>query len=122
MPWPVAGDLTGKILIDASNPVLPGLAGLAVGTTTSAAEMVAQWAAGARVVKAFNAVKADRSVVVVDVPSLADFAYQLNLTRPPFATKALRQAVAYALDLEQIVKGVWLNVGVPANGPIPPTS
>jgi len=56
------------------------------------------------------------------VPSLADFAYQLNLTRPPFATKALRQAVAYALDLEQIVKGVWLNVGVPANGPIPPTS
>ncbi len=68
------------------------------------------------------AVKADRSVVVVDVPSLADFAYQLNHTRPPFATKALRQAVAYALDLEQIVKGVWLNVGVPANGPIPPTS
>ena len=67
-------------------------------------------------------VKGDRSVVVVDVPSLADFAYQLNLTRPPFATKALRQAVAYSLDLEQIVKGVWLNVGVPANGPIPPTS
>src|SRR5881296_380094 len=68
------------------------------------------------------AVKADRNVVVVDVPSLADFAYQLNHTRPPFATKALRQAVAYALDLDQIVKGVWLNVGVPANGPIPPTS
>ncbi len=68
------------------------------------------------------AVKADRNVVVVDVPSLADFAYQLNHTRPPFATKALRQAVASSLDLEQIVKGVWLNVGVPANGPIPPTS
>src|SRR6266705_1765351 len=33
-------------------------------------------------------VKADRNVVVVDVPSLADFAYQLNHTRPPFATKA----------------------------------
>src|SRR5438093_1140869 len=68
------------------------------------------------------AVKADRNVVVVDVPSLADFAYQLNHARPPFNAKALRQAVAYALDLEQIVKGVWLNVGVPANGPIPPTS
>src|SRR5882762_2370982 len=68
------------------------------------------------------AVKADKNVVVVDVPSLADFAYQLNHARPPFNTKALRQAVAYALDLEQIVKGVWLNVGVPANGPIPPTS
>jgi peptide/nickel transport system substrate-binding protein len=68
------------------------------------------------------AVKADKNLVVVDVPSLADFAYQLNVTRPPFNNKALRQAVAYALDLEQIVKGVWLNVGVAANGPIPPTS
>ena len=66
------------------------------------------------------AVKADKNVVVLDVPSLADFAYQLNHTRPPFNVKALRQAVAYSLDLEQIVKGVWLNVGVPANGPVPP--
>jgi peptide/nickel transport system substrate-binding protein len=68
------------------------------------------------------AVKADRNVVVVDVPSLADFAYQVNHTRPPFNVKALRQAVACSLDLDQIVKAVWLNVGVPANGPIPPTS
>jgi peptide/nickel transport system substrate-binding protein len=68
------------------------------------------------------AVKADRNLAVVDVPSLADFAYQLNHTRPPFNNKALRQALAYALDLDQIVKAVWLNVGVPANGPIPPTS
>jgi peptide/nickel transport system substrate-binding protein len=68
------------------------------------------------------AVKADKNVSVLDVPSLAAFAYQLNQTRPPFNSKPLRQAVAYALDLEQIVKGVWLNVGVPANGPVPPTS
>ena len=68
------------------------------------------------------AVKTDKNVMVVDVPSLADFAYQLNHGRPPFNVKALRQAVAYAIDLEQIVKGVWLNVGYPANGPIPPTS
>src|SRR5437773_82817 len=68
------------------------------------------------------AVKADKNVVVLDVPSLAAFAYQLNHQKPPFNNKALRQAVAYSLDLEQIVKGVWLNVGVPANGPIPPTS
>src|SRR5262245_23363003 len=68
------------------------------------------------------AVKADKNIVVLDVPSLAAFAYQLNHTRPPFNSKPLRQAVACALDLDQIVKGVWLNVGVPANGPIPPTS
>jgi len=68
------------------------------------------------------AVKADRNAVVLDVPSLAAFSYQLNHQRPPFNVKALRQAVAYSLDLEQIVKGVWLNVGYPANGPVPPTS
>ena len=68
------------------------------------------------------AVKADKNVVVLDVPSLASFAYQLNHTKPPFNNKALRQALAYAVDTEQIVKGVWLNVGVPSNGPIPPTS
>jgi peptide/nickel transport system substrate-binding protein len=68
------------------------------------------------------AAKSDQNLVVVDVPSLASFGYQFNHTKPPFANKALRQAVASALDLEQIVRGVWLNVGVPSNGPIPPTS
>ena len=52
------------------------------------------------------------SVVEVDVPSLATFNYQFNMTRPPFDKKELRQAVAYALDIEAIVKGVWLGVGV----------
>jgi peptide/nickel transport system substrate-binding protein len=66
--------------------------------------------------------KSDRNIVVVDVPSLAAFSYQLNHGKPPFNNKALRQALAYSVDLEQVVKGVWLNVGVPANGPIPPTS
>ena len=40
-----AGDLTGKILIDATNPlIVPSLEGLSLGTTTSAGEMVGQWA------------------------------------------------------------------------------
>jgi hypothetical protein len=50
------GDLSGKILIDCTNPLLPKLAGLAVGTTTSGAEIVASLAAGAKTVKAFNTV------------------------------------------------------------------
>ncbi|MFZ0638765.1 MAG: NADPH-dependent F420 reductase [Candidatus Acidiferrales bacterium] len=60
-PWPAtrdaviaAGKLTGKIVIDCTNPLEPDLSGLAVGHTTSAGEQVAQWATGARVVKAFN--------------------------------------------------------------------
>lgn len=49
-----AGDLSGKIVVDATNPLNPGLQGLALGYNTSAGEQVAAWAANARVVKAFN--------------------------------------------------------------------
>jgi len=66
--------------------------------------------------------KGDASLAVVDVPSLAAFWYMLNTTKPPFDNKALRQAVLYAIDTEAIVKGVWLGVGVPSNGPISPSS
>ncbi|MGH9667330.1 MAG: NADPH-dependent F420 reductase [Bryobacteraceae bacterium] len=50
------GGLSGKVLIDATNPLRPAMDGLEVGTTTSGAEQVARWAAGATVVKAFNTV------------------------------------------------------------------
>jgi hypothetical protein len=62
-PWPATkqvveglGDLGGKILIDATNPLLPNLQGLDQGTTTSGGEQVARWAKNAKVVKAFNSV------------------------------------------------------------------
>jgi 8-hydroxy-5-deazaflavin:NADPH oxidoreductase len=50
-----AGDLSGKILIDVTNPVGPDLT-LAVGFTTSDAEEVAKLAPRARVYKAMNQV------------------------------------------------------------------
>lgn len=62
LPWPAAKQavsslpLAGKIVLDVMNPILPDLSGLALGTTTSGAEQVAQWAKGADVVKAFNTV------------------------------------------------------------------
>lgn len=51
-----AGNLKGKILVDATNPLLPDGSDLAVGHEVSGAEAVARWAAGARVVKAFNTI------------------------------------------------------------------
>ncbi|MFN8559645.1 MAG: hypothetical protein U0531_20655 [Dehalococcoidia bacterium] len=56
-PWdaaeaalPLGRDLAGKVLIDCTNPLGPGLT-LTLGHTTSGAEAVAGWAAGARVVR-----------------------------------------------------------------------
>lgn len=48
------GDLAGKVLVDCTNPILPGLAGLSVGTDDSGAERIARAVPAARVVKAFN--------------------------------------------------------------------
>lgn len=52
-------DWQGRILVDATNPLAPGLAGLELGTTTSGAERIAALAHGSRVVKAFNSTGAE---------------------------------------------------------------
>jgi hypothetical protein len=62
-PWDAAedavrtcGDLSGKVLVDCTNPLRPNLAGLTHGHDDSGGEQVARWATGAKVVKAFNTV------------------------------------------------------------------
>lgn len=64
VPWSAAatsisslGDVSGRILIDATNPFARGLK-LDLGHTNSGGEQVAAWASGARVVKALNIVDA----------------------------------------------------------------
>jgi predicted dinucleotide-binding enzyme len=52
-------DWQGKILVDATNPLAPGLSGLVLGTSTSGAEELAKLAPSARVVKAFNTTGAE---------------------------------------------------------------
>lgn len=51
-----AGDLSGKILIDPTNPINADLTGLIIESSTSAAEEIAKWAKGSKVVKAFNSI------------------------------------------------------------------
>ncbi len=53
----VLGDLSDRVIIDATNPFVKGL-NLEIGHTDSGGERVAAWAEDARVVKALNIVEA----------------------------------------------------------------
>lgn len=61
------GDLTGKVVVDITNPLTADYMGLTVGHSTSAAEEIAKALPGAHVVKAFNTVFAQ---VLTDGPEL----------------------------------------------------
>ncbi|MFP5288219.1 MAG: NADPH-dependent F420 reductase [Thermoanaerobaculia bacterium] len=61
-----AGDLSGKVLLDCTNPLKPDLSGLE--GDRSAAEQVAAWAPGAKVVKIFNTTGANN----MDDPRFGD--------------------------------------------------
>ncbi|MHA2390593.1 MAG: NADPH-dependent F420 reductase [Promethearchaeota archaeon] len=89
-----AGDLKGKILIDCTNAVAPHLGGLLVGHTTSAAEQIADWAEGAKVVKAFHTLGSE------------------NLNKLEFGThKASTFICGDDLEAKSIVKQLGLDLG-----------
>lgn len=50
------GDITGKVVVDITNPLTADFMGLTLGHSTSAAEEIAKALPGAQVVKAFNTV------------------------------------------------------------------
>lgn len=83
-------DWQGKVLIDATNPLAPGLAGLSVGTTTSGAEELARLARGAHVVKALNTTGAE---------NMADSRYPQGMPMMPVCgddAQARQRAMALA--------------------------
>ena len=89
-----AGDFKGKILIDCTNAVAPHLGGLLIGHTTSAAEKIAEWAAGAKVVKAFNSLGSE------------------NLSKLQFGTQNASTFVCGDnLEAKSIVRGLAEEIG-----------
>ena len=82
-------DLSGKIVVDISNPITADYSGLTIGHTTSAAEEIAAVAKGARVVKAFNTIFAG----LFDTPASA------TANVPVFVAGNDEAAVAAVSDL-----------------------
>jgi 8-hydroxy-5-deazaflavin:NADPH oxidoreductase len=94
------GDLTGKVLIDCTNPLTPDFTTLEVGHTTSGAEQVAQWASGARVCKAMNQIGAP----MMDHPELPD-APVMFICGDDDAAKHVTAELVSALGFETVDAG-----------------
>jgi peptide/nickel transport system substrate-binding protein len=70
--------------------------------------------------KDVEAIQKDPNLIYRRVPSFARDGIWLNSNAEPFTNKALRQAVAYAIDREEIVKTVFYDIPVVATGPLAP--
>ena len=94
-----AGDLTGKIVVDCTNPI--GSDGLLVGTTTSAGELVAEWAKGASVVKAFNTTGSDNMAN----PQYGDLAVTMFICGDEADSKKVVASLAEQIGFEVVDTG-----------------
>lgn len=55
-------------------------------------------------------------------PSFSYTYFGFNLINPLFSDKKVRQAIAHAINKQEIIEGVLLGKGKPATGPFPPQS
>ncbi len=67
-------------------------------------------------------VKGGGDVALTTAPGLNFNAFEFNTQKPPFNKKELRQAVAEAMDRDQINKTVYFGTWQVGQGPIPPSS
>src|SRR5262245_33982629 len=96
-----AGALAGKVVIDATNPLKNDLSGLVVGHTTSAAETIAGWAKGAKVVKCFNTIGAEH----MGHPKVAGQSATMFLCGDDAAAKKTAERLAQELGFEPVDAG-----------------
>ena len=96
------GDLDGKVIMDAVNPLQRADDGLLeMGVDTSAAQMVQSWAPGARVVKTFNNV----NFMVMADPAAAGGPVTVPLAGDDSDAKAQVRQIVEALGFETVDVG-----------------
>ena len=69
-----------------------------------------------------TAAKTDSNLTYKSIPGLAFGGFELNHSKAPFSDKNKAQAVAMAIDRDQINKNVFFGTNAVSNGPIPPSS
>jgi len=106
----IAGQVKGKIVIDATNPLKPDFSGLATEGGPSGAERIQQWLPSARVVKAFNTVFASNQAepVVEGEPVDGLVAADEPIDVGPLARARELEALAFLNIMLQVTKnGTW---------------
>lgn len=66
--------------------------------------------------------KSNSNITYNQAPGLSFYGFELNTQSAPFNNQAVRQAISYAVNRDEIVSSVLKNIGVAAQGPIPPSS
>ena len=114
IPWDVTREvlesiepLAGKIVIDCINPVKPDFSGLDPEAAPSAAERIASWAPGAKVVKAFNTL----SDATMANPRYGDEQAAMFYCGDDEEAKAVARQLAEELEFEPIDSGPLKNAG-----------
>jgi predicted dinucleotide-binding enzyme len=100
-----AGDVSGKVLIDISNPITADYKALAIGHTTSAAEETQKLAPKAKVVKGFNTIFAS----LLPKQARTGKMLQTFLAGDDADAKKKVEEVAKALGLEAVDAGGLSN-------------
>ncbi len=101
----IAPAVAGKVVIDATNPLLPTLTDLSVGCTDSGGEIVARLAPGARVAKAFNTI----STVVMANPRFGERRAMLPVCSDDEGAKRVAMDLGRALGFDAIDLGPLAN-------------
>lgn len=100
------GNLTGKVVIDITNPLTADYMGLTVGHSTSAAEQIAAAVPGAHIVKAFNTLFAQ---VLSQGAKLGDQALTVFYAGDNEAAKASVKTLAESLGFATVDAGALKN-------------